>query len=103
MLTTQIFVNVRPVAEITPFGREIGTEAEVPREMVLRRIDQQEQRILAALLRDRVRGLVEIERVRVEEFRAERSGVEKVLDAGRGLEVACAEKRAVHRIKREGL
>src|SRR4051812_689890 len=103
MLAAEIFVDVRPVAGIAPLRREIGAEAEVPREMVLRRIDQQEQRVLAALLRDRVRRLVEIERVRVEEFRAERGGVEKVLNAGGRLEVARAEKCAVHRVKREGL
>src|SRR5215218_2712677 len=103
MLTAQIFVDVRPVAGIAPFAREIGAEAEIPREMVLRRIDQQEQRILAALLRDRVRRLVEIERVRVEEFRPERSGVEEILDAGRGLEMPRAEKRTVHRVQRKGL
>ena len=72
MLTPQIFVHVRPVAEVLPVGRQIGTEAEVPREMVLRGVDQQEQRVLAARLRDRLRRLVEIERVRIEEIRAER-------------------------------
>src|SRR6201999_1185548 len=82
---------------------EVGTEAEAPRKMVLRRIDHQEQRILAAFLADRVDRLVKIERVRVEERGAERLRVEKALNAGGLLEAAGAQEGPVHRIEREGL
>src|SRR6202008_4983589 len=100
MLAAQILVDISPIAGVAPFGRKIGTEAEVPGKVVLCRVDQQEQRVLAALLGDRVCRLVEIERVRVEEVRVERSGVEEVLDSGSGLEMPRAQESAIHRIER---
>ena len=64
-------------------------------------IDIQEQRTVAALARDDLFGLLEVEAVRLETARPQIRHVHIVLDAGCGLEAARAEKSAVERIKAE--
>src|SRR5438105_4848986 len=70
-LPANVFVHVRPVAEIMPIGCEFGAELLVPRKVIGHRINVEEQWLGTLFALDQVDGLVEIKSI--------------------GLEIACAE------------
>ena len=91
-LAPKILVGLGIIAEIAPAGHQIGTETIVPREVVCSRIGEEEQRCAPTLTRDDVGCCVIEEMIGFDAARTKLLHVEEMLDAGRHLEAAGAEK-----------
>src|ERR1035437_8844719 len=102
-LTTNVFINVRGIAEITPIQCKLGTQARVPGKMIGHGVNVEEERPIAALAFDNFGGLIEIKTISLEVTRAEVEHVQIARDAGRRLEGTRTEKSAIERIEAEGL
>src|SRR6516162_6338615 len=103
-LASNIFVDLRGIAESFPVRRQIRTENRCPGKVVGCRIDEDEQRGAAALAPEHIPGLVEIEPIGLHVAgHPHVAEISELLDPGGGLESAGAQKGAVGRIEAECL
>ena len=92
LLTAQIFIDLERISGVDPIGQEIGTVAVIPGEVIDREIDEDEDRTPGPILRDHARGMVVEKDIGIGRAGAQRFGIEKMLDAGRGLKTPSADE-----------
>src|SRR5713226_6472940 len=103
LLAAQVFVDLVRVARIDPVGEQVGPVVVGPGKVVGGKIDEDENRTVAALLGDHAGGVVVIKNVGVGRAGAQLLGVEEMLDPGGGLETAGADEGARPGIEGVGL
>ena len=102
-LPAQIFVDLDVVAGIAPAGRQVRAIARVPGKMIGDGVNEQEERLSAALALHQAQGLVVKKMVGLDIARAHFLGIDHAPDAGRVLVGARGEERSRRGIQAEGL
>src|SRR5438270_2290306 len=102
-LTANIFIDRWIIAGIAPVGRQLGTQALVPREMIGHRVNVKEERSANALTFDNLNSLIEIKTIGLEVARAKVDHVQIARDPCSLLESPRAQKSSIERIQAEGL